>query len=54
MSADLGQGVNSALLDVATLSDCIQDSKGDLGSALRKHEEVRLAESAALVRMMQV
>lgn len=54
MAADIGQGVNSALLDVVTLADCIQDSNGDLSSALRKYEEVRLAETAALVRIMQV
>ena len=54
MGADLGQGVNAALLDVLTLSECMEEAQGDLHGALHKYEDVRVAESAALVRMMQV
>lgn len=52
--ADLGQGVNAALLDVLTLSRCIERDPTDLSAALRQYEDTRAAESAALVRIMQV
>jgi 2-polyprenyl-6-methoxyphenol hydroxylase-like FAD-dependent oxidoreductase len=54
VSADIGQGVNSALLDVSTLLGCIEKCPNDLTAALREYETIRLAENEALVRIMQV
>ena len=47
---DLGQGVNSALGDVAVLDDCMSRGCG-LGDALAEYEAVRLPESRALIRL---
>lgn len=52
--ADLGQGVNSAILDVFTLSTSLERHRGDSGAALVEYESVRLPESKALVDIMVV
>lgn len=52
--ADIGQGVNAALLDVSTLTNCMAKSPQDLNAALREYEAIRVGENRALVRMMQV
>lgn len=54
LPADLGQGVNSALLDVGTLSACLRTHSRDVDTALTQFEEMRLPENRALVRMNQV
>eukprot|EP00892_Ulva_mutabilis_P006561 jgi/Ulvmu1/4277/UM198_0001.1 len=51
---DLGQGVNSSVLDVDTLAACLDEHPGDASAALRAYEVARLPENRALQRMMQV
>ena len=52
--ADLGQGVNAALLDVGTLARCLNEHPDDVSAALAEYEDVRLPEIRALIRLMQV
>lgn len=54
LPADLGQGVNSALLDVGTLSNSLAVHPGDVSAALHDYEQKRLPENSALIRLMQV
>jgi hypothetical protein len=50
-----GQGVNSALEDVCVLEQQVFDkSAGDLNQALPAFEQMRLPDSAALVKLVQV
>lgn len=51
--ADLGQGVNSALLDVAQLADSLDAHPRDEAAAMRDYERARLPENHALLRLMQ-
>lgn len=51
---DLGQGVNSALEDVCTLNDALQQSNNNLVEALPLYESSRLPDTKALIRLMQV
>lgn len=53
--APTGQGVNSALEDVCVLEQQVFDkSAGDLNQALPAFEQMRLPDSAALVKLVQV
>ncbi|EKX39512.1 hypothetical protein GUITHDRAFT_164951 [Guillardia theta CCMP2712] len=55
---DLGQGVNSALADALSLGKKLEDTapltSGSFVSALRSYESHVVAESKALVRLMQI
>lgn len=51
---DLGQGVNSALEDVCTLSDALEKTNNNLSEALPLYESLRLPDTKALIRLMQV
>ena len=51
---DLGQGVNSALLDVGTLSACLASHHSGANAALAEFEQIRLPENRALVRLTKV
>ena len=51
---DLGQGVNSALEDVCTLNDALEKSDNNLTEALPLYESLRLPDTKALIRLMQV
>ncbi|MGF1674521.1 MAG: FAD-dependent oxidoreductase [Rivularia sp. (in: cyanobacteria)] len=51
---DLGQGVNSALEDVYTLNDALKKSNHNLTEALPLYESLRLPDTKALIRLMQV
>ncbi|MEA5599224.1 NAD(P)/FAD-dependent oxidoreductase [Rivularia sp. UHCC 0363] len=50
---DLGQGVNSALEDVCTLNDALEKSN-NISEALPLYESLRLPDTKALIRLMQV
>ena len=50
--ADLGQGVNSAILDVYTLCTCLERHSGDSSAALLEYEAIRVPESKALRDIM--
>ena len=52
--ADLGLGVNSALLDVSTLEDCLQAHASSVADGLRAFERVRVPENHALIRLNAV
>ena len=52
-AADLGQGVNSALLDVGQLYTSLQESS-DVQAALADYERKRLPENHALMKLQQV
>ncbi len=51
---DLGQGVNSALEDVCTLNYALEKSQNNLSDALPLYESLRLPDTKALIRLMQV
>lgn len=51
---DLGQGVNSALEDVCTLKDVLEKSDNNFAEALPLYESLRLPDTKALIRLMQV
>ncbi|BAY86322.1 hypothetical protein NIES267_58280 [Calothrix parasitica NIES-267] len=51
---DLGQGVNSALEDVYTLNEALDKSKNNLSEALPLYESSRIADTKALIRLMQI
>lgn len=51
---DLGQGVNSALEDVYTLNDALENSNDNLAEALPLYESLRLPDTKALIRLMQI
>ncbi|QSJ15912.1 FAD-dependent monooxygenase [Nostoc sp. UHCC 0702] len=51
---DLGQGVNSALEDVCVLNQALSESDDDLDRALPLYESLRLADTEALVRLVQI
>ena len=51
---DLGQGVNSALEDVCTLNEALEKSNNNLSQALPLYESLRLPDTKALIRLMQV
>lgn len=50
---DIGQGVNSALEDVCVLNEALSQSNDDLSQALPLYESLRLADTKALVRLVQ-
>ena len=50
---DLGQGVNSALVDAAALASSLDASGGDVAQALSQYEAARLPEAAALCRLVR-
>lgn len=51
---DLGQGVNSALEDVCTLNKALEGSNNNLAEALPLYESLRLPDTKALIRLMQI
>ncbi|MGB6298920.1 MAG: NAD(P)/FAD-dependent oxidoreductase [Rivularia sp. (in: cyanobacteria)] len=51
---DLGQGVNSALEDVCTLNDALKKNDDNFAEALPLYESLRLPDTKALIRLMQV
>ncbi|MGB3653343.1 MAG: NAD(P)/FAD-dependent oxidoreductase [Rivularia sp. (in: cyanobacteria)] len=51
---DLGQGVNSALEDVYTLNEALEKSDNNFAEALPLYESLRLPDTKALIRLMQV
>ncbi len=51
---DLGQGVNSALEDVYTLNEALERSDNNFVEALPLYESLRLPDTKALIRLMQV
>lgn len=51
---DLGQGVNSALEDVCVLNQALSESDDDLDCALPLYESLRLPDTEALVRLVQI
>jgi 2-polyprenyl-6-methoxyphenol hydroxylase-like FAD-dependent oxidoreductase len=53
MLADLGQGVNAALLDVHTLAATLAQHDGDVREALLAYERTRLPEIRALMTLTQ-
>ena len=44
----LGQGANSALLDVVALDKALDKSRGDISSALKMYSEAQVKEGLAL------
>jgi 2-polyprenyl-6-methoxyphenol hydroxylase-like FAD-dependent oxidoreductase len=52
--ADLGQGVNSAFLDVRALVEALGAQPDDLAAGLRAYEATQLPEARALCRIQQV
>jgi 2-polyprenyl-6-methoxyphenol hydroxylase-like FAD-dependent oxidoreductase len=51
---DLGQGVNSSLEDVCVLEAALEESGDKLGEALKKYQERRQEDTAALAKLVQV
>ena len=51
---DLGQGVNSALEDVFILEDALSETNNNLIEALPLYESSRIADTKALIRLMQI
>ncbi|MEO0840094.1 MAG: NAD(P)/FAD-dependent oxidoreductase [Cyanobacteria bacterium J06643_5] len=51
---DLGQGVNSALEDVFILNKALEKTKNNLSQALPLYESLRLQDTKALIRLMQI
>ncbi len=51
---DLGQGVNSALEDVYVLNEALSKTNDDLEQALPLYESLRLSDTKALVRLVQI
>ncbi|KXZ50097.1 hypothetical protein GPECTOR_18g73 [Gonium pectorale] len=49
---DLGQGVNSAMLDVVGLAQALDEAAGDVGKALPMYEARRAPEAAALTHLV--
>lgn len=51
---DLGQGVNSALEDVFVLENALEKTNNNLIEALPLYESSRIADTKALIRLMQI
>ena len=51
---DLGQGVNSALEDVCILNDALEKTNHNFSEALPLYESLRLPDTKALIRLMQI
>jgi len=51
---DLGQGVNSALEDVCTFNEVLDKTNNNLVKALPLYESLRIADTKALIRLMQI
>ncbi|MDY6898209.1 MAG: NAD(P)/FAD-dependent oxidoreductase [Cyanobacteriota bacterium] len=51
---DLGQGVNSALEDVCILNNTLDETNNNLSEALPLYESSRIADTKALIRLMQI
>ena len=51
---DLGQGVNSALEDVFILENALEKTNNNLVEALPLYESSRIADTRALIRLMQI
>ena len=51
---DLGQGVNSALEDVFILENALEKTNNSLVEALPLYESSRIADTKALIRLMQI
>ena len=52
--ADIGQGVNSAMLDIMQLYESVGAQGSDLNTALAEYQAKRVPESFALMRMVSV
>ena len=52
--ADLGHGVDAALVDVQVLAECLDEHEDDVAAALALYERLRLPELEAMSRVLQV
>ncbi|MBD2504131.1 FAD-dependent monooxygenase [Anabaena azotica FACHB-119] len=51
---DIGQGVNAALEDVCVLDEALSQTNDDISQALPLYESLRVADTKALIRLVQI